>query len=129
MKSVLMAEGTGRTEVTLTAQSIGNDLVVFLFNGRGHLGAVAVADYCDKENRASTSVITRLGHKDDTVAYNAAYKLCKQLKAPVCAIAGIHLDDITKDEIEQILQNCNILVEKFGRQRAASQAQDNSNDA
>ena len=120
MKSILMTEGTGRTEVTLSAQSIGNDLVVYLYNHQGHLGAVAVSDYCDSENRASTSVITRLGHKDDSVAYNAAYKLCKQLKAPVCAIAGIHLDAVTENEIAQILRNCNTLVEKFGRQWTAS---------
>jgi gallate decarboxylase subunit D len=123
MKSILLNEGKGRTEVTLSAQSIGDDLVVCIFNDHGHLGAVAVADFCDAENRASCSVITRLGHKDDAVAYSAAHKLCKQLKAPVCAIAGIHLDDITKEEIAQIMLNCDALVEKFTQQLAASNEQ------
>jgi hypothetical protein len=117
MKSVVLREGAGRTRVTLCAQSIGSDLVVCLFNERGHLGAVAVADYCHAENRASTSVITRLGHKDDAVAYNAAYKLCKRFKEPVCAIAGIHLDNITDEEIAQIMRNCDKLVDKFSRRR------------
>jgi gallate decarboxylase subunit D len=116
MKSLLIREGTGRTEVTLSAQSIGNDLVISIFNDHGHIGAVAVADYCDAENRASCSVITRLGHKDDAIAYSAAHKLCKQFRVPVCAIAGIHLDDITKEEIARIMQNCETLVEKFSQQ-------------
>lgn len=113
MKSVLLSEGAGRTKVSLSTHYIGKDLVVCLFNGQGHLGAVAVADYSTEEERASTSVITRLGHKDDVAAYNAAYQLCKSLKKPVCAIAGIHLDNITEEEIVQITTNCSMLVEKL----------------
>ncbi len=122
MKSTSIKEGIGRTEVILSAQSIGDDLVVYLFNNHGHLGAVAVADYSAAEGRVSTSVITRLGHKDDAVAYSAAYKLSKLLKAPVCAVAGIHVDDITGEEIRQITRNCDTLVEKFSQQLAETKA-------
>ena len=123
MKPVLLNEGKGRTRVSLSAQWIGKDLIVCLFNKQGHLGAVAVADFSIEENRASTSVITRLGHKDDSIAYYAAYKLCKELRIPVCTIAGIHLDNITEEEIAQISQNCDALVERFGRQSAAGSRQ------
>ena len=111
MKPVTLSKGEGRTRVSLSVQSIGNDLVVYLFNEQAHLGAVAMADYSHEEERASTSIITRLGHKDDVVASNVARKLCKSLKEPVCAIAGIHLDDITEEEIAEIVRNCNKLVE------------------
>ena len=113
-----MHAGKGRTKVSLSAQWIGKDLVVFLFNGQGHLGAVAVADFCHEENRASTSVITRLGHKDDAVASSAAHKLCRKFRKPVCAIAGIHLDAITKKEIAGIVRNCGLLVERLAKQLA-----------
>ncbi len=116
MKSVKLSEGTGRTKVNLSAQLIGKDLIVCIFNENGHLGAVALADYSHAENRASTSVITRLGHKDDSIACNAAHKLCKRLREPVCAIAGIHLDNITGEEIAQITQNCDRLADEFFRQ-------------
>ena len=96
----------------LSTHLIGSDLIVCIFNEQGHIGAVAVAEYDFKENRASTSVITRLGHKDDRVAYNAAYKLCSRLRKPVCAIAGIHVDNISKEEISKIMHNCEALVEK-----------------
>jgi hypothetical protein len=75
MKPILMKTGKGRTKVSLSAQRMGRDLIVYLFNEQAHLGAIAVADYSKDENRASTSVITRLGHKDDAVASNAAHKL------------------------------------------------------
>ena len=115
MKTVLFSEGTGRTQVSLAADSIGKDLIVSIFNCDGHLGAVALADFDYGARRASTSVITRLGHKDDTVAYQAAHRLCRHLKSPVCVIAGLHVDKITKAEIDQITQNCEKLVDRFIR--------------
>ena len=120
MKRILMHAGKGRTKVSLSAQWIGSDLIVCLFNGQGHLGAVAVADFCHAENRASTSVITRLGHKEDAVARNAAHTLCRKFKKPVCAIAGIHVDEITEVEIAEILRNCDVLVEKLSELAAVS---------
>ena len=116
MNGTLLNEGTGRTKVSLSAQWIGTDLILCIFNEGGHLGAVAVADFSSEENRASTSVLTRLGHKDDAVARNAAYRLCKRLKKPVCAIAGIHLDNITAEEIAVIMENCDRLVDKLSSQ-------------
>jgi hypothetical protein len=115
MKSVLLSEGINRTKVSFSAHWIGKDLIVSLFNEEAHIGAVAVADYEHHESRASTSVITRLGHKEDSVARSAAYRLCKHLKAPVCVIAGIHVDSITPEEIVQITQNCDRLVDQFLR--------------
>jgi hypothetical protein len=119
MKPVLLKEGEGRTEVSLSAHRIGKDLVVFLFNRQGHVGAVALADYSREVQRVSTSVITRLGHKDDPIAYNAAYRLCKHLKKPVCAIAGIHLVGIKPKEIAQVLENCDTLIQRMKSRAAA----------
>lgn len=110
MKSILIHEGKGRTQVSLATHYIGKDLIVCLFNEAGHIGAVAVAEYCDQEDLASTSVITRFGHKEDSIASNTAHIICKALKRPVCAIAGIHLENITGDEIAQIIQNCSQLA-------------------
>ncbi|MDR1728540.1 MAG: hypothetical protein LBT74_11570 [Acidobacteriota bacterium] len=103
-------EGEGRTRVCLSLGRVGADLVACLFNDAGHIGAVAVADYSDKDGRASVSVVTRLGHKEDAVAAEAARRLCKAVRRPVCAIAGIHLDDITDREVAQVVGNCEKLV-------------------
>ena len=45
-----------------------------------HIGAVALGEYDYKEQRASTSVVTRLGHKDDILAKKAAHLIDRRLK-------------------------------------------------
>jgi hypothetical protein len=106
-------EGEGRTRVTVSARFTGEDLVVLFYNEKAHIGAVAVADYDHKESRASVSIITRLGHKEDIVAYNAAHQLCKQTRKAVCVVAGIHLDNITETEKREIVENSNKLVTRL----------------
>jgi hypothetical protein len=108
-----ITRGEGRTKVNLSAHQMGNDPVVYLYNENAHIGAVAIGEYEPKEERASTSVITRLGHKDDAVAQKAAYLISKATKKPVCVIAGIHLDNISEMEISQILENASSLIDEF----------------
>ena len=108
-----LTSGDGRTRVSLLAQYMGNDLVVLIYNNNAHIGAVAVGEYDYNEKRASTSVITRLGHKDDAIAQKAAYSISKSTKRPVCVIAGIHLENITEQEIDKLLENANFVVGEF----------------
>ncbi len=102
--------GEGRTRVTLQAFHLGADLLVWIHNENAHLGAVAVGEYDVKEERASCSVLTRLGHKDDFVAREAAHTISKRTKRPVCVVAGIHLNKITAIEIDDILKNSRSLI-------------------
>ncbi len=83
-----------------------------LSNENAHIGSVAVGEYNFKENRTSTSVITRLGHKDDAIAHKAAY-FTKHTKQPSCVVAGVHVDKITKQEIQKLLENSEALVKEF----------------
>jgi len=115
MKPLVLSEGSGRTRISLAVYPIGSDRVVVIYNDQAHLGAAALADYHIQAQRASTSVLTRLGHKDDALAYQAAHRLCRHLKGPVCAIAGVHLDDITEPEIAEIRQNCDRLLDRLIR--------------
>jgi len=108
-----LTEGEGRTRVNIMVSSVGSDLVVRIYNQNAHIGAVAIGDYDYEHERASVSVITRLGHKDDVLAWEAAYLLGKSIRRPVCVIAGVHLDDITKEEMDQILSNTKIAVSEI----------------
>ena len=108
-----LTKGEGRTKVNLLANDMGSDLVVSIYNENAHIGAVAIGEYDYKKQRASVSVITRLGHKDDVIAQQAAKVISKASKKPVCVIAGIHLDNITQDEIDKILTNSEIAVKEF----------------
>jgi len=100
-----VTKGEGRARVNVTVNSLGSDLVVRIYNQNAHIGAVSVGEYDYEHERASVSVITRLGHKDDALAGEAAYLLSKSTKRPVCVIAGVHLDNITREEIDKILAN------------------------
>ena len=100
-----LTKGEGRARVNVTVNSMGSDLVVRIYNQNAHIGAVAIGDYDYEHERASVSIITRLGHKDDALAGEAAYLLSKSIRRPVCVIVGVHLDNITREEIDKILAN------------------------
>ena len=113
MDKYQLTKGEARTRVNLLAYHLGSDLVACIYNDNAHIGAVAIGEYDHNEKRASTSVITRLGHKDDAVAQRAAYSISKSTKRPVCVIAGIHLDNITKEEINKLVENASVMVDEF----------------
>jgi hypothetical protein len=115
MRSQKITRGQGRTRIYLSAQGFGEGLVVSIYNENAHIGAVALGEYDYQENRASTSVITRLGHKDDKIAQQAAYLISKHTRKPSCVIAGVHLDDITPAEINEFLENADSLVTELLR--------------
>jgi hypothetical protein len=108
-----LTKGKGRARVNVTVNSMGNDLVVRIYNRDAHIGAVAVGDYDYEHERASVSVITRLGHKDDALAGEAACLLSKSIRRPVCVIAGVHLDNITGGEIDKILANTKLAINEI----------------
>ena len=108
-----LTKGEGRTKVNLSVHCMGDDLVLFIYNDNAHIGAVAVGEYDHKEQRTSTSVITRLGHKDDAIAQEVAHLIARQTKGPVCTIVGIHIDNATESEINRILDNARALANEF----------------
>ena len=108
-----LSKGRGRTKVTLLATCMGKDIIVFIYNENAHIGAVAVGEYDYEQQRTSVSVITRLGHKDDLIVQKAAQLISETSKKPVCVIAGIHLDNITREEINKILENARLAVDEF----------------
>jgi hypothetical protein len=108
-----LTTGRGRTKVNLTAHGFGSDLIVFIYNINAHIGAVAVGEYDHVNERASVSLITRLGHKDDAIAQRAAYLISKAFHKPVCVVAGVHLDDITSAEIKRLVKNAILAVESY----------------
>jgi len=116
-----LTKGEARTRVNATVNSMGSDLVVRIFTQDAHIGAVAVGDYDHEHERASISLVTRLGHKDDALAREAAYLLSKSMRRPVCVIAGVHLDNITGAEIDKILANTkaamNEIIDACGQQK------------
>ena len=111
-----LEKGRGRTKVLLTAWRAGDGLLIYLYNENIHVGAVAVGEYDREEGRASSSVITLRGHRDDEVAGKQARIIANHTRKVACVIAGIHLDGINQEEIAEILQNADNIVQELMQQ-------------
>ncbi|MDR0767346.1 MAG: hypothetical protein LBE57_02700 [Methanosarcinales archaeon] len=103
----------GRVTLVLEAREIGSDLSVTLTGGIAHIGAAALA-YPDKETgRTTGSVISAPGHKEEEIALYGAKVLSKETKKTVLFAVGIHLDEITVAEIEEIEKTCREMIQSF----------------
>ncbi len=98
-------EQSSRITINFISIAMGNDLCVVISGGDvPHLGAVAVsevrASMLDPSHlSASTSVITRLGHKEDLVSRRVGEALAAKLNKNVVVCCGIHVDNITQSEL------------------------------
>jgi hypothetical protein len=60
----------------------------------------------------SVSTLTLPGHKDYVVANTSAEQICKALKVPTVVTVGIHYDNASKKEIEEIISVVDTLVDE-----------------
>jgi hypothetical protein len=104
----VLSNARGRVEVTMKAVDVVGDRLVTITGGSGHIGAVALG--IKTGGVATSSVITVPAHKEDRIARDAAEKLAKALGRTVVVLAGIHYDDMSKDEIMDTLQLCDEMV-------------------
>lgn len=109
MAEILLSNTSGRLAIALKAVDIGDDLLVVITGGKGHIGGTALGTTIG--GIATSSVITTPGHRDDRVAKVAAEKLAKALNKNVAVVAGIHYDHITKEEITEALRLSDGLVD------------------
>ena len=96
---------------------VGSDILVLLTGGRVHIGAVSIAQprpsLKDAKKISSTSsVFTRVGHKEDVVVKAMSEELSKELNKTVVVAAGIHWDKMKKKEIEMIIEMCSTITKK-----------------
>jgi hypothetical protein len=96
----------GRLRLFARVQEVGGDILVALWGGnRPHIGAVGIAVprpslENPKKWSATSSTLTFLGHKEDTLVKKISEKLASHLKRNVVMTAGIHWDTITPREIK-----------------------------
>ena len=80
---------------------IGEDLQVFITGGKAHIGAAALGLPYNTTN-ASASVLSAVGHKESQLALQTAERLSGKLRKRVAVTMGIHYDNITHKEIDEI---------------------------
>ena len=101
----------GRVTLVLEGRNIGGDLFVTLTGGTAHIGAAALAYRDFGTGRTTASVLSAPGHKEEEIALRGAKTLSKALNKTVLFAAGIHLDDITPEEIAEIEKACMEIIE------------------
>ena len=112
----------GRVKLEIVGRWLGpEDVVVELTGGdRPHIGAVALAQLRPSlknpdEMSATTSVLTCFGHPADDLARGMASRIAKQAKKNTVVICGIHLDDISEEEIRDVLTGAALLEDEVLR--------------
>ncbi len=93
---------TKRGALTLKPEFVGKDILVTLTGGRKHIGATAIGTYDHTTGRASSSVITVPGHRDDMIAQKGAQRISAVTGTTSAFLVGIHFDNITDEEIQEI---------------------------
>jgi len=111
MGSFDILEKHGSLEVSAHVRAVGEDMLVVLTGGRAHIGAVAIAlprpGISDPNRISSTSsVFTRVGHKEDGIAKSMAEELSRELNRVTTVVAGIHWDSLTQVDIALVVQMC-----------------------
>ena len=97
---------------------LGSDYIIILQGPGEHLGAVSLGESYErkaikKEYSASVSTITTYGHRDNKITESLAYTLSKNLKKNFLVIGGIHLDQISKNQLKDIIEKINSLSSKI----------------
>lgn len=109
---------TVKIEISLSATLLGKDILISLTGGEKHIGAVAVAEprpslASPDKTSATASVITLLGHKEDSIARETALIIASKFKVVTTVVCGIHLDKASPDDIKEICAKVSKLVDDF----------------
>lgn len=115
---IRIEKATPRFTLKMSIERMGKDLNVSLYGGdEAHIGAVALAvphpGLRDKEKvDASVSLLAVTGHKEDGLARNVSYTLAISFNCTVSVACGIHLENATLQEIEDVLKVSDQLLEQ-----------------
>ena len=130
----------GRLNLYLRVFRQGRDLQVLCGGGASHIGAVALAAFNDghaqqadapplpgragqvgqvgqanqpeQVGQVETRLLALPGHREDALAQRMAQSMAEALHCAVCVSAGIHYDNITRAEIQQVEQMAHDLTQR-----------------
>lgn len=86
-------------EIHITVLDTGCGMQVLIEGGdKGHIGAVSAAS---PDIPVQTVVFP--GHREDVISSRWAETLCREFGVPAVVSAGVHYDNITKEQILKLL--------------------------
>lgn len=115
---MILEQKAGIHTIYLEAKEIGKDLLISIHGGdEHHIGSVSVAYVTPSHYRDASTVslssLTFPGHKDYVVSNTAAEKICKELERSTVVTVGIHYNNATKKDIDEIVSTVNDLVDEL----------------
>jgi hypothetical protein len=119
MKRFRVTHEEGPYRIHAEVLFVGDDLVVSIWGGsKPHVGAVALSiPRPSLENPAkissTSSVLTRLGHKEDEIVKKVAENISAALNKVVVVSAGIHWNNISDEGIGTIQSICETLTDQL----------------
>lgn len=108
-----MTRNFGET-LTLDEIDVGRDKLIIIKGGDAHIGAVSTA-YFEQKKPLTIKVDTMSvpGHKEHLLTDTIARQCAEQLGQTVTVVMGIHFDNLSKSEIEDIVYMTEDLVDRF----------------
>ena len=104
---------------------IGEDLVISVEGGqKPHIGCVIQSVprpslTGDGNFSATSSVLNLTGHKDEYLCRKLSEQICAACQTTVVCTGGVHIDQITKEEIDEIMRTVeeigNVVIQNFFR--------------
>ena len=91
--------GSNDTRLHLKITSVGDDLDVSITGGKEHIGCVGII------SSNSYNIIKIANHCEDEIVLPLVKELSKHTDRCIVIKAGIHLDNISKNQIKEILEN------------------------
>jgi gallate decarboxylase subunit D len=103
--------GRGKSSVKLLYVNTMNTLLVYLYGGKAHVGACTASLNFSPLKQCKTLKFAK--HHDDVVTKKVTRVMQKKFSGPLAVFAGIHYDQITKKQIESIVNNSEKLANKL----------------
>ena len=127
LKGFTVSEQRGRFVLFARVDTLGPDLLVTLWGGTAHIGALGMAvpraSLRDPAERSATSsVFTFPGHKEDVTVKLVSEALSGRLNRNVVVVAGIHWDGLQPDDIRQLMEAFEALQDRIALEVEKSSA-------
>ena len=93
-------------DISVHCQQLDYGYEVRIFGGHcSHIGSVTVAD-----GQGTLQTITLPEHKEDIITIQWASEIQGIVKQPVTVTAGVHYDDLKKEQLQEVIQLLNKLL-------------------
>ena len=110
----MISAGEGRYTVTLKSHKIGKDMLVIITGGEEeHIGSATLI-----EEKGHLQTMIKKGHKDHIISEKMANIIYDKIGKDLLVICGIHIDDASKEEIDILVDNTQVCVDRLLSQLA-----------